>query len=44
MYPADGRKIPDHYAEPVELHAELDRLLSLLADALMEEKKAGERG
>lgn len=27
MYPADGRKIPDHYAEPPELHDELDRLL-----------------
>ncbi len=24
MYPADGRKIPDHYAHPAELHAELD--------------------
>lgn len=24
MYPADGRKIPDHYAEPPELHDELD--------------------
>ena len=24
MYPADGRKIPDHYAEPPELHEELD--------------------
>jgi len=27
MYPADGRKIPDHYAEPPELHDELDQLL-----------------
>lgn len=27
MYPADGRKVPDHYAEPPELHDELDRLL-----------------
>jgi predicted AlkP superfamily pyrophosphatase or phosphodiesterase len=27
MYPADGRKIPDHYAEPPELHDELDRQL-----------------
>ncbi len=27
MYPADGRKIPDHYAEPPELHDELDREL-----------------
>lgn len=27
MYPADGRKIPDHYAEPPELHDELDSLL-----------------
>ncbi len=24
MYPADGRKIPDHYADPPELHSELD--------------------
>jgi len=24
MYPADGRKIPDHYAWPPELHKELD--------------------
>lgn len=24
MYPADGRKIPDHYAYPPELHDELD--------------------
>ena len=24
MYPADGQKIPDHYAEPPELHDELD--------------------
>jgi predicted AlkP superfamily pyrophosphatase or phosphodiesterase len=24
MYPADGRKIPDHYSEPPALHAELD--------------------
>ncbi len=24
MYPADGRKIPDHYAEPPQLKAELD--------------------
>ena len=24
MYPADGRKIPDHYANPPELHDELD--------------------
>jgi predicted AlkP superfamily pyrophosphatase or phosphodiesterase len=27
MYPADGRKVPDHYAEPPELHDELDGLL-----------------
>ncbi len=27
MYPADGRKIPDHYAEPPALHDELDRSL-----------------
>ncbi len=27
MYPADGRKIPDHYAEPPELHDELDAKL-----------------
>src|SRR3712207_3125069 len=27
MYPADGRKIPDHYAEPPELRAELNRAL-----------------
>lgn len=27
MYPADGRKIPDHYAWPKELHDELDSLL-----------------
>ena len=27
MYPADGRKIPDHYAEPPELHDELDKSL-----------------
>jgi predicted AlkP superfamily pyrophosphatase or phosphodiesterase len=27
MYPADGRKIPDHYAEPPELRDELDKLL-----------------
>jgi predicted AlkP superfamily pyrophosphatase or phosphodiesterase len=27
MYPADGRKIPDHYAEPPELRNELDGLL-----------------
>ena len=24
MYPADGRKIPDHYSYPAELHDELD--------------------
>ena len=24
MYPADGRKIPDHYAFPADLHDELD--------------------
>ncbi|MFK7890431.1 MAG: alkaline phosphatase family protein, partial [Granulosicoccus sp.] len=24
MYPADGRKIPDHYTQPSELHDELD--------------------
>lgn len=24
MYPADGRKIPDHYSHPPELHDELD--------------------
>ena len=27
MYPADGRKIPDHYAYPSELHDELDARL-----------------
>ncbi len=27
MYPADGRKIPDHYAWPPELHDELDARL-----------------
>jgi predicted AlkP superfamily pyrophosphatase or phosphodiesterase len=27
MYPADGRKIPDHYAHPSELHDELDAKL-----------------
>ena len=27
MYPADGRKIPDHYAHPPELHGELDAKL-----------------
>jgi predicted AlkP superfamily pyrophosphatase or phosphodiesterase len=27
MYPADGRKIPDHYAHPQELHGELDAKL-----------------
>ncbi len=27
MYPADGRKIPDHYAFPPELHDELDAKL-----------------
>ena len=27
MYPADGRKIPDHYAHPHELHDELDATL-----------------
>jgi predicted AlkP superfamily pyrophosphatase or phosphodiesterase len=27
MYPADGRKIPDHYAHPCELHGELDAKL-----------------
>lgn len=27
MYPADGRKIPDHYACPPELHDELDKKL-----------------
>ncbi|MEM9029804.1 MAG: nucleotide pyrophosphatase/phosphodiesterase family protein [Pseudomonadota bacterium] len=27
MYPADGRKIPDHYANPPELHDELDARL-----------------
>jgi predicted AlkP superfamily pyrophosphatase or phosphodiesterase len=27
MYPADGRKIPDHYSFPAELHDELDQLL-----------------
>jgi predicted AlkP superfamily pyrophosphatase or phosphodiesterase len=27
MYPADGRKIPDHYAHPSELHEELDARL-----------------
>ncbi|ETW11371.1 Type I phosphodiesterase / nucleotide pyrophosphatase superfamily protein [Roseivivax marinus] len=26
-YPADGRKLPDHYAEPPELHDELDAKL-----------------
>ena len=29
MYPADGRKIPDHYAEPVVLHDELDAKLGV---------------
>jgi predicted AlkP superfamily pyrophosphatase or phosphodiesterase len=27
VYLADGRKIPDHYTDPPELHDELDRLL-----------------
>jgi len=27
MYPADGRKIPDHYAHPRQLHDELDAKL-----------------
>ncbi|MFC6490346.1 alkaline phosphatase family protein [Nitratireductor sp. GCM10026969] len=27
QYPADGRKIPDHYAHPPELHDELDEKL-----------------
>jgi predicted AlkP superfamily pyrophosphatase or phosphodiesterase len=27
MYPADGRKIPDHYTQPVDLHDELDTKL-----------------
>ncbi len=27
MYPADGRKIPDHYAQPYALHDELDAKL-----------------
>jgi len=27
MYPADGRKIPDHYAHPQDLHDELDAKL-----------------
>ncbi|SHE87430.1 Predicted pyrophosphatase or phosphodiesterase, AlkP superfamily [Modicisalibacter ilicicola DSM 19980] len=27
MYPADGRKIPDHYTYPAELHDELDAKL-----------------
>ncbi len=27
MYPADGRKIPDHYTHPPELHDELDAKL-----------------
>ena len=27
MYPADGRKVPDHYAQPPELHDELDAKL-----------------
>jgi predicted AlkP superfamily pyrophosphatase or phosphodiesterase len=27
MYPADGRKIPDHYTSPLELHDELDEKL-----------------
>ncbi len=27
MYPADGRKIPDHYTYPAELHDELDSKL-----------------
>jgi len=27
MYPADGRKIPDHYAHPADLHDELDARL-----------------
>jgi len=29
MYPADGRKIPDHYAYPAELHDELDAQLGM---------------
>lgn len=27
MYPADGRKVPDHYAHPYDLHDELDAKL-----------------
>jgi predicted AlkP superfamily pyrophosphatase or phosphodiesterase len=27
MYPADGRKLPDHYTEPPGLHDELDAIL-----------------
>jgi predicted AlkP superfamily pyrophosphatase or phosphodiesterase len=27
MYPADGRKLPDHYAEPPELREELNNIL-----------------
>ncbi|MDJ0896569.1 MAG: ectonucleotide pyrophosphatase/phosphodiesterase, partial [Alphaproteobacteria bacterium] len=29
MYPADGRKIPDHYAYPPELHGELNAKLGM---------------
>jgi predicted AlkP superfamily pyrophosphatase or phosphodiesterase len=29
MYPADGRKIPDHYARPYALHDELDAKLGI---------------
>ncbi len=29
MYPADGRKLPDHYAEPPGLHDELDGKLGI---------------
>lgn len=29
MYPADGRKIPDHYTNPEELHDELNKKLGI---------------
>ena len=31
MYPADGRKIPDHYAYPPELHDELNAKLGTVS-------------
>ena len=31
MYPADGRKIPDHYAHPAELHDELNAKLGTVS-------------